>query len=91
MAHSLSDEQVQQISAAVFAGRKIEAIKNYRLATGTGLKESKDFIEALEIRLRQESPKKFTAPPGGVGCSRTAAMFLIGVSALYFVVHKLLG
>ncbi len=29
-------------------GRKILAIKRYREATGTGLKEAKDFIDSLE-------------------------------------------
>ena len=29
-------------------GRKIEAIKLYRVETGVGLKEAKDFIDSLE-------------------------------------------
>ncbi len=32
-------------------GDKIEAITRYRAATGLGLKESKDAVEALEARL----------------------------------------
>jgi hypothetical protein len=91
MPQSLSDEQVQQISAAVFAGRKIEAIKLYRQATRLGLKESKDFIEALEVRLRQESPGEFTAPPRAAGCSSTAAMLAVAAAAIYFVARGLLG
>ena len=31
------------------AGKKIEAIKAHRAATGCGLKESKDFVEALDL------------------------------------------
>ncbi len=50
MDKSLPDEQVQQIIAAVFAGRKIEAIKLYRKAANTGLKDAKDFVEALQSR-----------------------------------------
>jgi hypothetical protein len=34
--------------AALKAGNKIEAIKQLRLATGLGLKEAKDWIEAHE-------------------------------------------
>lgn len=34
-------------------GKKIEAIKAYREATGLGLQEARDNIEALEKRLRQ--------------------------------------
>lgn len=62
----LTDSDRDAIIASLYAGRKIEAIKRYRDATGQGLKESKDFIEALEARLREESPDRFQAgsPPG---------------------------
>ncbi len=90
MSHSLSEEQVQRISAAVFAGRKIEAIKIYREGTGVGLKDAKDFIEALEARLRHDSPEKFSGPPRGAGCSSTAAMLIIGLSVLGIVAHRIL-
>jgi hypothetical protein len=33
---------------ALRRGKKIEAIKEYRVATGAGLKEAKDFVEELE-------------------------------------------
>ncbi len=45
--HSLSDDVHRQITLAIGAGRKIEAIKIYREATGAGLKESKDVIDAF--------------------------------------------
>jgi hypothetical protein len=35
---------------ALRRGKKIEAIKEYRLATGAGLREAKDFIEELQRR-----------------------------------------
>lgn len=35
------------------AGRKIEAIKVYREETGTGLKEAKEAVEAIQERLHQ--------------------------------------
>jgi|SRR5580704_6374772 ribosomal protein L7/L12 len=35
---------------ALRAGKKITAIKCYREATGVGLKEAKDFVEALQRR-----------------------------------------
>ena len=89
MSNPLPDGVVEQISAAIFAGRKIEAIRLHRMATGSGLKESKEFIEALEGRMRQESPEKFTAAPSG--CSRTAAMLLLGISAAYFIMRALVG
>ncbi|MEJ2410452.1 MAG: ribosomal protein L7/L12 [Novosphingobium sp.] len=37
-----------EIESAIAAGRKIEAIKLLRDATGMGLKESKDAVEAME-------------------------------------------
>jgi hypothetical protein len=40
---------------ALRRGRKIDAIKEYRAATGAGLQEAKDFVEELQRR----------APPGG--------------------------
>ena len=84
----LPDETVVRISDALYAGRKIEAIRLYRQATKLGLKESKDFIEALEVRLRQESPEKFTVPPGGAGCSRTVVV-LLAVGAALIARHLL--
>ena len=67
MARSLSDAERDQVHAAVFAGRKIAAIKAYREATGEGLKESKDAVEALEAELRASAPGRFspTTPKGG--------------------------
>ena len=37
-------------------GRKIEAIKVYREATGAGLKEAKDAVEALDLQRRAAGP-----------------------------------
>jgi ribosomal protein L7/L12 len=37
-----------EILGLLQAGRKIEAIKVYREATGVGLKEAKDAVEAME-------------------------------------------
>jgi Ribosomal protein L7/L12 C-terminal domain len=87
----LTDEQVQQISGAIFTGRKIAAIKLYRQATNVGLKESKDFIEALEIRLRQESPGEFTAPPSSAGCLSNAGVLMVAAIMIYLIAHQLVG
>jgi Ribosomal protein L7/L12 C-terminal domain len=38
------------IVQALRAGRKIEAIKLYRQASGVGLKEAKDYVEEVERR-----------------------------------------
>ena len=91
MGKSPTDEQVQQIMEAVFAGQKIQAIKLYRQSTNCGLKEAKDFIESLQERLWQESPEKFASKPTASGCSRSAAMVLIIPAAIYLIVRGLFG
>jgi ribosomal protein L7/L12 len=45
----------QEAVQALERGKKIEAIKHYRAATGVGLKEAKDFIEEV-----QRQPRKGT-------------------------------
>jgi len=45
------DQALQGVSDFVLRGRKIEAIKRYREATGVGLKEAKDVVDALERQL----------------------------------------
>ncbi len=74
MGDELTEKDIGQISDALLANRKIEAIKIYREATGSGLMEGKEFIEKLEDDLREEYPDKF--PERGKGC---AAVFLIGL------------
>jgi hypothetical protein len=75
----------QQVLAALKAGHKIEAIKQLRIATGLGLKEAKDRIEAYErggspSRTVGHSPRhKPHAPglaPGEVARSANAAKWV---------------
>jgi len=69
----ISEEAEQRIYEALFAGSKIQAIKEHRAATGAGLAESKEFIDVLDRQLRAESPEKFTAKRG-VGCAGALAL-----------------
>ena len=81
---NISEAQEQAIYAALYAGRKIEAIKLHRQASGWGLKGSKDFIEALERQLRGETPEKFAAPPSKSGCSVSiASVMVIALGAMW--------
>jgi ribosomal protein L7/L12 len=75
---SASDDQIAKIQAAIFAGNKIQAIKLHRAATGLGLKESKDFVEALEAELRRTDPTRFTAPVGK-GCGTTVLYLILAL------------
>ncbi len=78
MADEPTQEQINSIQDALAAGRKIEAIKIYREATGKGLKEAKDFVEALSLRLKEEDPEKYTAlsTSSSGGC---ASVLLLGI------------
>jgi hypothetical protein len=62
---SLNDSQMNAIANALRAGNKIEAIKLHRAATGLGLKESKEEIEAIEAGLRAKFPDQFPAKAAG--------------------------
>ncbi len=87
MSGSMSDDDVQRIMAAVFAGQKILAIKLYRQATKSSLLDAKNFVEGLQDRLWQESPEKFATPPSKGGCARSAAMLLSLAASIYFMVR----
>ncbi len=68
MKRLLSKAQIETLSATIFRGEKIQAIKLYRELTGLGLKESKDAVEELERSFRASHPEKFTASAQGKGC-----------------------
>jgi hypothetical protein len=78
--HEPTQEQIDQINEALFAGRKIEAIKIYRTATRADLREAKDFVEAVEARLRSEMPERFV--PRQVNLSVVGCAFMILALAL---------
>jgi len=48
LAQALPADLIQSVEEALARGQKIEAIKLVRDGTGMGLKEAKDFVEALE-------------------------------------------
>lgn len=73
-APSLSADAMQEVSALIAAGRKIEAIKVYRKAAGVDLKDAKDAVDALEGRIN----------PAAV-VTRAAAMRRVVVSGLVVV------
>lgn len=85
MAKDLTSEQTQQIADALAAGRKIDAIKFYRDATGADLKASKDFIDALVPKLLEQDPVKYSKAAQGGGCASvliTAAVIAALVAAM---------
>lgn len=84
MAEPLSDSQRQEIQTHLFAGRKIQAIKAYREAMGTDLKDAKDAVDAMDIELRAASPEKFTAPSKG-GCLPVVVVFVLVPAAAAWI------
>ena len=78
MNHDLSPEQLRAVVEAIQRGNKIEAIKHYREATGLGLAESKDAVEAMADSLPAVSgPPPFPAlaqAPTGISPEKRAAV-----------------
>ena len=87
--NQLTEQQQQAINADIFGGRKIEAIKLYRKATGVGLKEAKDAVDGMEKDLRQREPNKFAKPAGKSGCMSVVAVVALLISAALVTVHIL--
>jgi ribosomal protein L7/L12 len=58
------DNWQAQVAEQLRLGRKIEAIKLYREATGVGLKEAKEAVEAMEAGT-MPPPTPAAAPPSG--------------------------
>jgi ribosomal protein L7/L12 len=68
---------------ALESGRRIEAIKVYREATGNDLKASKEFVDALAAELVERDAERFAAltKPRTAGCS-TAVWVLVVLGLL---------
>jgi ribosomal protein L7/L12 len=80
----LSAQDKQQITESILAGRKIDAIKQYREITGLGLKEAKDFIDQFTTELSKTHPEIVQVNRSGCG---SAAVVLIGLCiTAYWVV-----
>lgn len=78
------DHVLEKIKEALYAGRKIEAIKVYREARGVGLKEAKEDVEKLEAELRQRSPERFKAA-AGQGCLGMVVALGLAVGAFLWL------
>jgi ribosomal protein L7/L12 len=81
------EDQADRIKAALFAGRKIEAIKLYREQTGVGLAGAKAAIERLEEELRAATPASFANPPGK-GCAGASAVLVGIVGAAFWLLLR---
>lgn len=77
------EKKIKEIQACLDGGRKIEAIKMIRLATGLGLKESKDLADDGLVDLKPEMITNLEDAPEAKGCGSAAAILLLGVGILY--------
>ena len=83
-AEPLTDSEKEEISQALIAGRKLDAIKQYRRAAGTGLKEAREAVAELEAALAKTHPDMVTRTSGGcMSVILLGAMFLFAVIRLY--------
>jgi ribosomal protein L7/L12 len=80
---------MQEVSALILAGKKIEAIRLYRQATGVDLKDSKDAVDALEARI---NPAAVTTR--GAAMQRTlrlavlALLIVAGIAVLMYLLSR---
>jgi hypothetical protein len=80
----LPDDRLAAIKEALYANRKIEAIKLHRKSTGSGLLEAKNAIEKLDAELRAASPEKFVAERPRSGCLGVIALCVVMAGFIFW-------
>jgi hypothetical protein len=84
-ATSTNADVAPEVAQLLAASRKIEAIKIVRQRTGAGLREAKDYVDAIEAgRTPQSLPVRSIMPPAqpGSGSGGRAFVFLLFLLAL---------
>ena len=76
--------EARAIGAALRAGNKIEAIRLYRQATGAGLKDAKDAIDAIVAEKRAGPPPPRAAHAGIVERRRINPILMLLTLAVLF-------
>jgi hypothetical protein len=66
---NVTTDEWRKLESAIFAGKKIEAIKILRaIIPEADLAQAKAYVEKMEQDLRASAPEKFSAPAGKSGC-----------------------
>ena len=66
---SLDERTRAEVETAIYAGRKIDAIKLYREAVpGTDLVDAKKAVEDLQVDLKRQHPENFGPATSKSGC-----------------------
>lgn len=84
-----SADAMQEVSALLMAGKKIEAIKVYRAAAGVDLKDAKDAVDALEARVNPAAVMTRDAAMRRTG--RLAVLALLIVAGIAVLMYLLSG
>jgi ribosomal protein L7/L12 len=84
----LTPEQRQAFADALYAGRKIEAIKQLRELSGLGLKESKALIDKLEAELRTVHPERFTAKSSKGSCAVALLIIIVMTGVVIYALWR---
>lgn len=77
---------MEEIGNAIAAGNIIQAIKLYRGITGSGLRESKEFIEKLRDELRVAQPERFAAARSGLRAAQVMIFWMLWIGMLCSVI-----
>jgi hypothetical protein len=85
-----TQQDLERLHRAIFARRKVEAIKLYRKFSGRDLKESKDYIETLTSDLILKHPGRFAPRPKGWSLM-TLLLFLVILAAFSLFLLKIKG
>jgi ribosomal protein L7/L12 len=86
---TLSADAMQEVSALVLAGRKIEAIRLYRTAAGVDLKDAKDAVDALEARINPAAIVTRDAAMTRTGRLAVLALLIVaGIAVLMYLLSR---
>jgi hypothetical protein len=89
MAQDLTPEQRQAFAEALYAGRKIEAIRQLRELSGLGLADAKGIIDRLEADLRAAHPERFPKNSSpGAGCIILVLIILVVTGTLLWLLLR---
>jgi ribosomal protein L7/L12 len=88
-APSPSADAMQEVSALVTAGKKIEAIRLYRIAAGVDLKDAKDAVDALEAKLNPAAVMTRDAAMRRTGRLAVLALLIVaGIAVLMYLLSR---
>jgi hypothetical protein len=78
---------LHEVRGLLAQGQKISAIKLARQQTGCGLKDAKDFVEAIERGQNPPVPQPAAERTSGAGCAGVFVVVLIAI-ILFAYLHR---